>query len=43
MKLLIARGANVHIRNRAGRTPLAETAWHKATAAARLLVAAGRK
>ena len=41
--LLIARGANVNAKNPAGRTPLAETTWHKATAAAKLLVAAGAK
>lgn len=41
--LLIARGANVNAKNPAGRTPLAETAWHKATAAAKLLAAAGGK
>jgi len=41
--LLIARGADVNAKNPAGRTPLAETTWHKATAAAKLLVAAGAK
>ena len=43
VKLLIAHGADVNARNPAGRTPLAETTWHKATAAARLIVAAGGK
>ncbi len=33
----------VNAKNPAGRTPLAETTWHKATAAAKLLVAAGAK
>src|SRR5262245_38043595 len=35
--LLIARGADVGCRSGNGRTPLAETAFHKATAVARLL------
>ena len=36
-EILIARGANIHAVNLAGRTPLAETEVHKATAVARLL------
>lgn len=36
-ELLIQRGADVHARNPGGRTPLAETEAHKATAVARLL------
>ena len=41
VKLLIEYGANVNARNRAGRTPLGETTSHNATAAAKLLIAAG--
>ena len=40
VKLLIERGADVRAKNRAGRTPLDETAVHNATAAAKLLLAA---
>lgn len=40
VKLLIERGADVRARNMHGRTPLDETGFHNATAAARLLVAA---
>ena len=35
--LLIARGADVHVRGPNGRTPLEETAYHGASAAAKLL------
>jgi ankyrin repeat protein len=35
--LLVARGADVHVRGPNGRTPLEETAYHKATAAAKVL------
>jgi ankyrin repeat protein len=41
VRLLIERGADVDARNPAGRTPLDETTFHNATAAAKLLVAAG--
>ena len=36
-ELLIARGADIHALNTGGRTPLAETAAHKAAAVANLL------
>ena len=41
VRILIARGADLNAKNRIGRTPLGETEWHKATAAARLLKEAG--
>ena len=41
VELLIARGADLHVRGPNGRTPLEETAYHKATAAAKLLRAHG--
>lgn len=41
VQLLIERGADVNARNPAGRTPLDETTVHNATAAAKLLAAAG--
>jgi ankyrin repeat protein len=39
--LLVAHGADVHVRGPNGRTPLEETAYHKATAAAKVLRAHG--
>lgn len=39
--LLIERGADLAARNPGGRTPLAETKFHNATAAAKVLKAAG--
>ncbi len=41
VQLLLERGADVHFRSANGRTPLDETAFHKATAAAKLLRAGG--
>ena len=41
VRLLIERGADVNAKNPAGRTPLGETTFHNATAAAKLLAAAG--
>jgi ankyrin repeat protein len=38
---LIAAGADVNARDRQGQTPLAHTAFHKATAAAKILRASG--
>jgi len=43
VKLLIERGANLNSKNTIGRTPLGETEWHNATAAAKLLKDAGGK
>jgi len=39
--LLVEAGADVNAKNAGGRTPLDETTFHKATAAARVLRAAG--
>jgi ankyrin repeat protein len=41
VELLIERGAKVNARNPAGRTPLGETEWHNARAAATVLENAG--
>jgi ankyrin repeat protein len=41
VKLLIENGAKLNAKNSNGRTPLGETEWHNATAAAKLLRAAG--
>jgi ankyrin repeat protein len=41
VKVLIERGANLNSKNKIGRTPLGETEWHNATAAAKLLKEAG--
>jgi ankyrin repeat protein len=41
VKVLIERGADLSSRNKIGRTPLGETEWHNATAAAKLLKEAG--
>jgi ankyrin repeat protein len=41
VELLLARGADVNAVSANGRTPLQETEFHKATAAAKLLRAAG--
>jgi ankyrin repeat protein len=41
VKLLIESGAKLNTKNPNGRTPLGETAWHNATAAAKLLRGAG--
>ena len=43
VKVLIERGANLNSKNTIGRTPLGETEWHNATAAAKLLREAGGK
>jgi len=43
VKLLIERGANLNSKNTIGRTPLGETEWHNATAAAKLLKDSGGK
>jgi ankyrin repeat protein len=43
VQLLIERGAKINAKNRVGRTPLGETTWHNATAAAKLLLAAGAR
>ncbi len=43
VQLLIERGAKINAKNRVGRTPLGETTWHNATAAAKLLIAAGAR
>jgi ankyrin repeat protein len=41
VKVLIERGASLNSKNQIGRTPLGETEWHNASAAARLLKEAG--
>ena len=41
VKVLIERGANLNSKNKIGRTPLGETEWHNASAAAKLLKEAG--
>jgi ankyrin repeat protein len=41
VKVLIERGANLNSKNKIGRTPLGETEWHNASAAAKLLQEAG--
>lgn len=41
VEILIKRGANVNSKNKIGRTPLGETEWHNASAAAKLLKEAG--
>lgn len=41
VKLLIEHGAKLSTKNPNGRTPLGETEWHNATAAAKLLRMAG--
>ena len=41
VKVLIERGASLNSKNKIGRTPLGETEWHNASAAAKLLKEAG--
>jgi len=41
VKLLIDNGAKLGAKNQGGRTPLGETEWHNASAAAKLIRAAG--
>ena len=41
VKLLIDNGAKLGAKNQGGRTPLGETEWHNAAAAAKLIRAAG--